>query len=360
MIGPEAAALPGRLHPIYLEGRPLQLETNVARQLGLRDGQVVEASVELRGDTLKMLLNGRMFDLPPGLRFNPGETIWLRAHAQATGWLLKPTEAPGSAPATSALPSPADRQTALSSRLFALSMRPPMAPVLMNMFQPSSIAAMMQLAGSPELAVIFQRMSLTMGKLTPGDLQSAVQNSGFWLESMLGEGQSVPGTDQKTWLRRMIRSLGERPSPEKAGLEKALDDVEAAQVESLAAQGRGEINFAMVLPFINANPVEIRFFRQARRPNEEAPPFTVNIHTDNAQLGEIWLKTSIARASHVELMMWALREDVATLARQHSEGLRQRLREAGLTMDSFRVFNSARPSLPDSWTPSGAILDVRA
>jgi hypothetical protein len=37
------------------------------------------------------------------------------------------------------------------------------------------------------------------------------------------------------------------------------------------------------------------------------------------------------------------------------------LQKAGLTMDSFRIFHSARPSLPEGWTPSaGAMLDVCA
>ena len=89
LSGPEQAALPGRLNPIYLEGRPLQLETPIAQQLGLRDGQVVQASVELRGEALKLLLNGKLFDLPAALRFRPGETVFLRAYQGANGWLLK-------------------------------------------------------------------------------------------------------------------------------------------------------------------------------------------------------------------------------------------------------------------------------
>ena len=56
LFGPEQAALPGRLNPIYLEGRPLQLETSIAQQLGLRDGQIVQASVELRGEALMRII----------------------------------------------------------------------------------------------------------------------------------------------------------------------------------------------------------------------------------------------------------------------------------------------------------------
>jgi len=54
-----------------------------------------------------------------------------------------------------------------------------------------------------------------------------------------------------------------------------------------------------------------------------------------------------------------VREDVVNLARRHTEALSKRLRDAGLTMDSMRIFHSARPSLPESWSaPSGAMLDI--
>lgn len=363
MIGPDEATHVGRLNPIYLEGRPLQLEAPVARALGLHDGQIVHASVELRGETLKMLLNGHLFDLPPGLRFRPGEDIWLRAHARANGWVLRPVdpheEAAEVPESTLVNVAAAPAASINTSRLLALSLRPPQTPALMSLFQPAQIAALFKAINSPELTAIFQRMRLSMGALNPGDLEYAVQNSGFWLEALLAQGKSIPLTDNKALLRKLIRALSEGDVQHKGKLEKAIDDVEAAQVESLAAQNRGEISFSMVLPFVDANPVEIHFFRGARRPGEEKPPFTVNIHTNNDHLGEVWLKTSISRAAHVDMMMWAVREDVVSLARRHTDALSKRLRDAGLTMDSMRIFHSARPSLPENWSaPSGAMLDI--
>jgi hypothetical protein len=208
MIGaPEQAALPGRLNPIYLEGRPLQLEPVVARQLGLRDGQTVQANVELRGDSLKMLLNGRLFDLPPGLRMqHAGDVLLLRVQAQAGNLLLKPVDAQTLPAAPAGAAAAAFLNT---SRLQALSLRPPMASSLMFLLQPGVIGSLMQAAGSPELTALLQRMRLTMGSLNPGALQGSVQNSGLWLEAMLSQGQGVAGHDQKSWLRRMIRASWE-------------------------------------------------------------------------------------------------------------------------------------------------------
>ncbi|MCE2859574.1 MAG: hypothetical protein LW731_06995 [Oxalobacteraceae bacterium] len=364
LSGPEQAALPGRLNPIYLEGRPLQLETPIAQQLGLRDGQVVQASVELRGEVLKLLLNGKLFDLPPALRFRPGDSVFLRAYQGANGWLLKIFDPAAQPAATAAAPASAPELPAAqinASRLAALSLRPPMSPTLLDVFAPRQAAALLQTTANPELAALFQRMQLSMRGLSSASLQAAVLGSGLWMEALLSRGQSAPATDTKAWLRRMIRALGDKETSVVARLNKAIEDIESAQVESLAAQSRGELSFGMVLPFADANPVQIRFFRPARQPGGEAPPFSVDIHTQNEVLGEIWLKTSITRASHVDLMMWALKGSSVRLAQKHRDALGERLKKAGLTMDSFRIFHAARPSLPEGWSPpAGAMLDVCA
>lgn len=360
--GVEQTALPGRLNPFYLEGRPLPLAAALAQQLGLRDGQIVQGTIEARGAELKLLLDGRLLDLPPGLRFRPGDSVWLRAIAGAGGWLLRPVD-PGASSTTAAaiLPDLAGEAAlpAGISRLLALSLRPPMSPALLQLFQPQVAGGLLQSAGVPELAALFQRLQLSMRGLTPAGLQAAVQASGFWLEPLLARGQAVP-VDAKSLLRRLVRALGEREPGMAESVRRAVDDIESAQVESLAAQARGELSFSMVLPFADANPVAIRFFRPPRQPGQEAPPFSVDIHTINDVLGEVWLKTSIAKAGHVELMMWALKESVVRLARRHADALGERLKVAGLTMDAFRVFHAPRPSLPDSWAPPGAVLDVRA
>ncbi len=360
--GTEQTALPGRLNAFYLDGRTIPIALPVAQQLGLRDEQVVQASIALRGETLKLLYDGELIDLPPGLRFRPGEQVWLRANRSAGGWTLKAVDArAGAASASPSVAAAAAEPPTGISRLLALSLRPPMSPTLLDLFQPAVMNGLLQSTGNPALASLFQRMQLSMRGLSPGALQGAALSSGFWLEALLGRGQPAPANDAKSLLRKLIRALGEKEPAKVDALKKAIDDVESAQVESLAAQARGELSFAMVLPFADANPVEIRFFRPPRRPGQEKPPFSVDIHTTHQVLGEIWLKSSISQAAHVDLMMWALKDSVVRLARRHSDTLAQRLSLAGLTMDSFRIFHAARPSLPDSWSASpGAVLDVVA
>ena len=358
--GTEQTALPGRLNPFYLDGRTITLLQPVAQQLGLRDGQVIQAAIEMRGDSLKLLYNGQVIELPPGLRFRPGEQVWLRAYRGAGGWTLRAQEGRGAAGSAAA---PATSSVATDtgiSRLAALALRPPMSPTLLSVFQPGVMSGFLQSAGDPALASLFRSLQLSVRGLTPGAIQGAVLASGFWLEALLGRGQAPPSPDTKSLLRKLIRSIAEKEPAKAEQLRRAVDDIESAQVDSLSAQARGELAFSMVLPFVDANPVEIRFFRPPRRPGQSKTPFSVDIHTDNEELGEIWLKTSITEAAHVDLMMWALKASVVRLAQRHSGALAERLAFAGLTMDSFRVFHSARPSLPDSWAPPGAMLDVVA
>ena len=359
--GTEQTALPGRLNPCYLDGRTITLLLPIAQQLGLRDGQIIQAAIEMRGDSLKLLYNGQLLDLPPGLRFRPGEQLWLRANRSAGGWTLRAVDGrAASAPSQASTPALTAAADSAISRLAALSLRPPTSPTLLSVFQPGVMSGFLKSAGDPALASLFQSMQLSMRGLTPGALQGAVMSSGFWLEALLGRGQPAPSPDTKSLLRKLIRSLADKEPVKSEQLRRAVDDIESAQVDSLAAQSRGELTFSMVLPFADANPVEIKFFRPPRRPGQQKPAFSVDIHTENDELGEIWLKTSVTEAAHVDLMMWALKESVVRLAKRHSNALSERLSLAGLTMDSFNIFHSARPSLPDNWAPPGAMLDVVA
>lgn len=359
--GTEQTALPGRLNPFYLDGRTITLLLPIAQQLGLRDGQIIQAAIEMRGDSLKLLYNGQLLDLPPGLRFRPGEQLWLRANRSAGGWTLRAVDGrAASAPSQASTPALTTAADSAISRLAALSLRPPTSPTLLSVFQPGVMSGFLKSAGDPALASLFQSMQLSMRGLTPGALQGAVMSSGFWLEALLGRGQPAPSPDTKSLLRKLIRSLADKEPVKSEQLRRAVDDIESAQVDSLAAQSRGELTFSMVLPFADANPVEIKFFRPPRRPGQQKPAFSVDIHTENDELGEIWLKTSVTEAAHVDLMMWALKESVVRLAKRHSNALSERLSLAGLTMDSFNIFHSARPSLPDNWAPPGAMLDVVA
>ncbi len=381
MQGPEQLLLTGRIHPISLEIRPLQLENTQARTLGLRDGQIVQAALEMRGDTLKLVLNSGLIDVPPGLRLRAGDTLFLRAQARPGNWLLRPVdprtaaraegaegaeaaEAAGST-ATTAPTATASRGTSspaihlMPSRLQSLMLRPPFTPELMSLLEPKELASLLRTVGNDQLVALFRRLQLSIRGLSPEALQSGVLASGLWLETLLGSGKPIDPPDVKTLLRRLVRALGEQASSDRTRLSRAIDDIESAQVESVRAQSRGELVFPLVLPFADANPVELRFARSRRRGGADDPPFTVNLHTVHARLGELWLQISVTERTQVHLMLWAIRTATATAARRQTEQLRQRLAGAGLAFGTMRVFNAPRPvDQPDIARP-GTMLDIQ-
>ena len=374
MQGPEQILLTGRIHPISLEVRPLQLENTQARTLGLRDGQIIQATLEMRGDSLKLLINGSVIDLPPGMRFRAGDTVFLRAQARPGNWLLRPTDGRAAAvagqaempaidapqtpasPSAQGAPSPAIHLN--TSRLQALLLRPALTPELMSLLKPKELAALLKTVGNDELIALFRGLQLSIRGLSPEALQGGVLASGLWLEAMLGSGKPGSVVDVKTLLRRMLRALGERDSPDQARISRAIDDIESAQVESVRAQARGELVFPLVLPFVDANPVALKFSRSRRRGGDESP-VTVNLHTVHATLGELWLQIAVNEQRQVHLMLWAIHTPTATAARKQTEMLRQRLAGVGLSFGTMRVFNAARPVEQPETAPPGTMLDIQ-
>jgi len=86
ITGAETAGLVGRPSPIYLEGRlPLLLQAKDVMALGLRDGQMVKPTIEVRQEQLKMVLFNRVFDLPAGLRAQAGDVLSMQVQVLANG-----------------------------------------------------------------------------------------------------------------------------------------------------------------------------------------------------------------------------------------------------------------------------------
>ena len=103
----------------------------------------------------------------------------------------------------------------------------------------------------------------------------------------------------------------------------------------------GELSLHVVLPFVDAEPVDLHFQRPARKKGQEEQPLSVDIHSRSRLLGEIWLNTVISKGTSVDLVMWALRSEVAHLARQRSADLGLELGAAGLA--AAVVSNLQRP-----------------
>ena len=382
ITGAEALVAPNRINPIYLDGKLLTFQASIAQALGLKDGQIVQALVRLHGDQPKLLLQGRMIDAPASSLAAPGESMWLRVQNKAEGqWSFQPVPAPAGTQTSSTaltLTAPtlmmAPSLAPVVSRIANLLYRPTGAVELSQLYKPGTLDALLGTIARPDLLTQWRGLQLSMSQLTPSSLQQAMMGA-MGSEVWLARGMPMAAQDPKQMLRKLIdaintnnlnaNQLNDGDDADSIGiisrLQRAVDDIEASQVQAVQAQAQQEILFNMTLPFADANPVELTI-RRGPKQEGESPLLIINVHSKSEELGPVWLKTQLANSEQVELTMWSEDPRVVSQARSRSSLLGQELSSAGLTMKSFQVIQGARPTETSVWAPSGRglVVDVSA
>ena len=382
ITGAEALIAPSRINPIYLDGKLLTFQASIAQALGLKDGQIVQAMVRLHGDQPKLLLQGRMIDAPASALAAPGESMWLRVQNKAEGqWSFQPVPAPAGTQATGTaltLTAPtvmmATSLAPVVSRIANLLYRPTGAVELSQLYKPGTLDALLGSLARPDLLTQWRGLQLSMAQLTPAALKQAMMGA-MGSEVWLARGLPMAAQDPKQMLRKLIDAIQQTnnqainsldpDNTESSGilakLQRAVDDLEASQVQAVQAQAQQEVLFNMTLPFADANPVELTI-RRGSQQEGESPLLIINVHSKSEELGPVWLKTQLSNAEQVELTMWSENPAVVSQARTRSSLLGQELSNAGLTMRSFQVVQGARPNEGADWTPSGRglVVDVSA
>lgn len=377
ITGAEALVAPGRIHPIYLEGKLLPLQASTAAELDLKDGQVVQALVRLHSDQPMLLLKGRLIEVPGLLPSQIGESLWLKATHKSDGsWALQPLPAQTNTPAVST-PGLASAwvgqqavmlaaTTPLVSRIASLLYKPNVNDELVQIYKPGVIDQLLNTVPRPDLQAQWRNLQLSMAQLTPQALQQAMQGA-IGNEVRLARGLPTLNSDPKALLRKLIAEIaesndsGDQDTGPVQKLMRAVDDIEASQVQAVQAQAQQEVLFSMTLPFADANPVSLTIRRGPRQEGEPAL-LTVNVHSKSEDLGPVWLQTQLMNAQQIEMMMWAESAQVVQQAKSRSYLLRDELAQAGLSMRSFQVIHGSRPPASNDWTPSGRglVVDVSA
>jgi hypothetical protein len=382
MSGAEALVAPNRINPIYLEGKLLTFQASIAQDLGLKDGQIIQALVRLHGDQPKLLFQGRLIDVPGNSLAPPGESMWLRVQNKAEGaWSFQPVAPPAANSASLASTStslPLGLATTnlapVVSRISNLLYRPTGAVELADLFKPGTLDAILQTVSRPDIQAQWRGLQLSMAQLSPATLKQAMMGA-MGSEVWLSRGMPMSPQDPKQMLRRLIEAInqsnnaaiqaadsdGSDTSGVLMKLQRAVDDLEASQVQAVQAQVQKEVLFNMTLPFADANPVEITI---KRGPKQEggSPLLVINVHSKSEELGPVWLKTQLEKADQVDLTMWSEDPQVVAQARSQSGLLGAELSNSGLTMKSFKIIQGARPNESVPWTPSGMglVVDVSA
>lgn len=379
---------------------PVRIAAPLARDLGLREGQVVQALVEGEAGQLRLQLGERSLPLPTGHGLAAGDRPLLRVINTPGGLLLQwaggaATAPPAAAPAAAMDPPPASLLTLLA--------RPPGGTALLRLFSTAwpelggSGVSAAPAAGAPEIAGMagaagaagaagdgsagipaglplreilagIAQARPAMATLNGSELRAALAASGLFAESGLIGGRSLADRDTKLALRRLLHGGSELPRIHELA-EEAVHDIESAQLRAVQARTSGELLLNFTLPFADAPPVRLQLARHAPTPEEPHPPFLVNIHSQSEPLGEVWLNAAIRRdegtagspAMQADLTMWATRSRVSDAARQGVPTLTRQLTAAGVQLRSFVAFDGPRPAeSPRDSTPAGSIINLDA
>lgn len=369
ITGAETAHLGLRPAALLFDGRLPIVTAAIASELGMRDDQIVQATVRVQPEGLCLDLKGRAVLLPRELalawQLQAGDQLRLRVRSQAGGTaLLQPVPAkPGAreSSATTASSVAADSDAASISRLTRLSFRPPTLEGLGALLQPDALPELAAGLASPELrATLGQWLSLRpqMATLSAQALQRFMIASGWMTEAALAQGRGAGLLDLKSVLRLLQRDAGLRTADAER-LGEAIDDIEARQLAATELGAGREGAITMLLPFGDAAPVSVQFRRRPQTPDAAPAPLVIDLHTRSTELGELWLQTRIHADTRVELVMWAQRPDIASAAQRAAPGLQQALQEAGLQMIRLQIVHGPRPADSEAWQPpqSGSLVD---
>jgi hypothetical protein len=375
MIGAEIVSAANRVTPVHQESRPMWVQTQVAQHLGLRDGQIVQAVAEVRDQRVRLWVKDFFFELPNGWVLKDGDKPFLRASNSASGWGFLIQSYP---PGQTSSATPAAAAFGLKNMdVHAMDARN--ATTLgMLLTQPNGFASFSKLLNDmglglwgtqADLSGLIKRLLTqrsSMAQMNPSMLRKAVSGQARSIENMLLQEQE-PSDDPKSVLKQIMAMLHEGTAEgieQEQGreLESAVRELESAQAQSAQKLLNGELSLHVILPFVDADPVDLHFQRPARKPGQEEPPLSVDIHSRSRTLGEIWLNTVISKTTSVDLVMWALRSDVASLAKQRAGELGLELGAAGLNLHSFQIFNAPRPLVraSESSGTRGSVIDTRA
>ena len=391
MIPVTESASPTRFAPLFPQGAQSQplVEAITARALNLKDGQVIQATVQSQGDQLALMLRGRLIGVPSRSDWEVGRRMSFLTQVNDDGsitlYALSDTSPAIPPPAAKAVLSAGVTQVRLFenpdapgfmaartdgsdgsfSRLASLLYRQPGLPDLQQLLAPDGLSALLaKVTNHPELEARWRAIQLAQEHATPDAIRLAVITAMGSETNIARYGKPSP-TDTKQLLYQLLAILGYQTDAvvdnvDLQHVRRAIDDLEASQLNALQAQRAGEMAVKVLLPYADSNPVELSFERGPAAAGQEAE-LTVSVHSNSSDFGELWLKAQLRDENQIDLTMWALRESVIALAQAGAAELGHSLHDSGLNMRSFNVHHGARPKpapAPHPAAKAGVVLDI--
>jgi hypothetical protein len=261
--------------------------------------------------------------------------------------------------------TPANGNAQLGSRLLMLLQQPFGLQASAQLMRTDQLAQMCSQLGLDVWFDAFRKMSLSMSQVSSLGLKKLVLSQAQSLERQLLKGEEVAASP-KAMLHKLMDALNQpgrnAHADQKQLVQRSIDELEAAQVKAMQDYSRGELALRVVVPFLDADPVELYFRKPPKQDGQPDSALSVDIHSKSRILGEVWLQTIIRQSTQVELRMWALRAEVAQLAHDNALELGYELDASGLQLKSFEIFNAPRQIDDDAASPNprGAVVDAKA
>lgn len=336
IITADLANAVSKVNPIFLEGT-LKIAVADAKTVGLRDGQIVQAVIENRGDHTKLLIGNKEFELPKNMHGGENSKFQAKVTILNNGSaVLNPagvSVSAGNSPPTFLPLSPHFMNLLLHSSGFGN---------LVNIYSSSFLSSISTHGGLTDIITKLLGLRLNLSTLTASDLKAFILNFGLFNEAVLSKKQKLSATNQKVLLIQLVRMLTER-GIDPQSVNRAILDIEASQLETNQSLQNREIFFSLMLPFKDFGSVDFSFSKIASKNNDKDSPYTFNLHTKNKSLGEIWLRVVVEKRINLNMQMWATDEQTFRKAKDGVSNLNKLLSDAGLNIAAFEIFNEAKP-----------------
>lgn len=353
MLGPEQLNIAARpIAPPPMAFTNLYVSEKAAKHIGLKENQIVRGVIIHKDGLLKVVINNLELDLkqPKGLKV--GDQLDFRVEAGIDGRLLKPiTLLPFQAGAHS-IP-----EGGMASRLLSLLYRPKQSLSQVQLFKSENLKAMLDQSKSGLGTPIPAEFIAKMSHISPETIRSALLNSGLFNEYLLATKQ--PARQDLKQILRALSSDKNIAATTKLAIDSATDEIESRQLNGLQAQHNQEASYHFLLPFVDANPVEVHFERRAHAVDGAKADWVINLHTESEVIGALWLKTTVRPDSKIEMTAWAERSNVAEQVRRGESELKNNLSHFNLQLTKLNVLNMTRPVISPEFSGPGQVLDVR-
>ena len=378
--GPEQVMGVPKIPQSQMELRPIWVDTRVAQELGLQDHQIIQATVVLQDKSVRLWLKDFSFEIPYTWNVKPGDMPFVSVRAMPGAWSIQlqsnplgptapnvpqaqtnalgaagaalvhganvPTLGLNGASVAASAQALINSPQLLGSRLLMLQQQPSGFEMGSQLMRPDLLSQMSAQLGVGAWFENFRKLTLSMSQVSGLALKKAVLSQAQSSENSLLKGMDASDSP-KAMLHKLMDALNQlghnSHTDQKLMVQRSIDEIESAQLRAVQDFARGELSLRVVIPFSDADPVDLHFRKPPREEGQPDTPLSVDIHSKSRLLGEVWLQTIITQTTQVDLRMWALRPEVAQLAHDNASELTYELDASGLKLKTFEIFNAQRP-----------------